>query len=74
MVSPLRVFPGGDVSLENSHDQKTFEDLTCSTLAIDMCMRDFILKWGTRAVQEEDNDSEGSGFSGAGPGINVEYF
>ena len=44
VISTPKVLPSGEVILENSHDQRTFEALRRSTVAIGGCMKDFAPK------------------------------
>jgi hypothetical protein len=53
-ISMPNVLPGGEVVIERA----TFEALTCSKLAIGVCMRDFIPERGANIVQEEEDDDD----------------
>ena len=57
-ISTPRFLRGGEVILENSCNRATFEALTCSKLAISMCMKEIIPKRGAKVIQEEDDDTE----------------
>jgi len=58
VISTLKVFPGGEVILENSRDQATFKALTSPKVAIGRCMKDFAPKRGRNIIQEDDDDLE----------------